>query len=570
MKCFKKLQAILLCLALIVTSLSACKKTDSSSTGGTSVTEGADSTKASKELVTIDYSKPAEYTYWLYATPNDYYSNYSDNPAVQYLNQKFNLTLSFDQPAAGTETDSLNLMFGTGEYTDLIDASYYSGSIGQLYDDGVIVNIADYLDYMPNFKKLLDSDEVFRKNSYDDQGRILKLTIMNDVDSVMWGGMVYRRDILDTMTGGNVAFPSGNDVPTTIEDWDYMLPLMKQYFEASGMQDYGVLILPSIGYFNVSNLVNSFGVAASYYVDQGTVKYGPMEDGFYNYLKKMNEWYKAGYIYKDFASRSNDLFYLPNTSLTYGGAAGVWFGLSSQLGTALSLPDYGLNVDVQGIPDPIDTSTGVTAAPNYMFSSHSEQSGGAMVSTSCDDIERLLATLDFLYSEEGSYLKGYGLDKEHGSADNELYVKNGLADGAYTVSADGSFTFNSIFDFMGGTLTGGESFRGLRLPGLCSEVHNKEVASEVAVTASDRWTMYQDSKMTMPISLSRTSEEDATYTNNQTNIDDYLNTMVLKFILGTEELNDKSWTDFKSQLESFGISDNLAIQQAAYDRYVVR
>ena len=41
------------------------------------------------------------------------------------------------------------------------------------------------------------------------------------------GGLVYRADILDVMTGGNPQFPSGNSEPTTIEDWEYMLPLFK-------------------------------------------------------------------------------------------------------------------------------------------------------------------------------------------------------------------------------------------------------------------------------------------------------------------------------------------------------
>ncbi len=574
MKSIKKLFAMLLCMTLIITSFSGCKKSDGTSkdtaNGNDGTTTEVSPTAAEKELVKIDYSEPAEFTYWLYATPNDYYSNYSDNPGVWYLNKKFNMTLKVEQPAAGTESDALSLMFGTGEYTDMIDASYYTGSISQLYDDGIIVNIADYLDYMPNFKKLLDSDEVFRKNAYNDEGQILKLNSLQDVDSSMWGGLVYRRDILETITGGNIQFPSGKDEPTTIEDWDYMLPLMKQYFEASGMTDYGVLILPATGYFSASNLVNSFGVGASYYVKDGTVKYGPIEDGFYNYLKKMNEWYKAGYIYKDFASRINDLFYLPNTSLTYGGGAGIWFGLGTQLGDALSLPDYGLNVDVQGIPDPIDTATGVTAAPNYMFNDRSVVAGGAMVTTACENIERLLSTMDFLYSEEGSYLKGCGLTKEQGSAENEIYKKNGLEDGAYTIAEDGTFTYNSKFEMMGGPVKDHGSFRALRLPGLNSDVHNLETTADVQLKASDKWTMYQDSSMTMPLSLSRTTEEDDTYTSNQTNIDDYINSMVLKFILGSEELNDQSWAAFKAQIESFGIQDNLAIQQAAYDRYLAR
>ena len=573
MKRIKKVLAMLLCMTLIITSFSACKKSDSNEAkedSDNAVTESASPTEAEKKLVEIDYSQPVEYSYWLYATPNDYYSSYSDNPVVQYMNKKFNMTLSFEQPAAGTESDALNLMFGTGEYTDLIDAAHYTGSISQLYEDGIIVNIADYLDYMPNLKKLLDSDEVFRKNSYDDQGRLLKIPVIKDSDPVMWGGMVYRRDILDTMTNGKIQFPSGNVDPTTIEDWDYMLPLMKQYFENSEMADYAILILPATGYFEVGNLVNSFGTGGSYYVKDGTVKFGPVEDGFYNYLKKMNEWYKAGYIYKDFATRTNDPFYFPNNALTYGNSAGVWFGISGQFASALSMPDSGLNVDVEGMADPIDTATGVTAAPNYLYTPYNQQTGGAMVSSSCENIERLMTTMDFLYTEEASYMKGYGLDKEHGSAENEIYKKLDMEDGAFTLAEDGTFALNKNLAAMGGPVTDQGALSGVRLPGLASEKYNLQFASKEQIAAEKKWLMYQDSSMTLPYSLSRTSEEDATYTTNQANIRDYMNTTIVKFILGTEELNDQSWADFKVQIETFGLQDNLTIQQAAYERYLAR
>ena len=91
---------------------------------------------------------------------------------------------------------------------------------------------------------------------------------------ILWGGMVYRRDILDTMTGGYVAFPSGNDEPSTVADWEYMLPLMKAYFEAAGFKDYAPLILPSAGYFTTGEMENGFGASGDFYVVNGEVKYG--------------------------------------------------------------------------------------------------------------------------------------------------------------------------------------------------------------------------------------------------------------------------------------------------------
>jgi len=563
-------------MSLAISSLAGCKKSDKPGTDGSTAkptTEGTSTegtpTEGAKELKEVDFSEPAEFTYWLFSSPNDYYSSYNDNPVLQYLNKRFNMTLDCQQPAVGTETDSLNLMFGTGEYTDMIDVTQYTGSISQLYDDGIIIDIADYLDYMPNLSKLLE-DENYRKSTYTDDGKILSLGAYNIQDGSMWGGMVYRRDILETMTGGNVVFPSGNPEPTTIEDWDYMLPLMKQYFEAAGMADYAVLILPAVGYFPSDELISSFGTSISYYLDNGTVKYGPMDDGYYNYLKKMNEWYKAGYIYKDFASRTNDMFYLPNTSLTYGGAAGIWFGINNQLGTALSMPDYGLNVDIRALKNPLDAANGITNAPNRMHTKFYESVTKYVVTTACEDVERLLATIDFLYSEEGAMLRNYGLDKEHGSAGDDIYVKNGLEEGTYSFDENGTFQYNKILSNAGGTLTGFDAFGGNRLPGLGYNIYEVENNSDLNKEASAIWYTYDEASKNLPTSLSRTTEEDDTYTSNQTNIDDYVNAAVLKFILGTETLNETTWETFKNQLKAYGIEENIAIQQAAYDRYLNR
>lgn len=564
----KKILAILLCLTLVMGSLSACKKSEGSSNeANTEAAATSTPSEAANKLEEIDYSTPAEYTYWLYSTTGDY----SKNGVVQYFDKKFNTTLTFQQPPSGTEIDSLNLMLGTGEYTDLIDTSYYTGSLTQLYEDGVIVDIAKYLDYMPNFKALLESDDEFRKNTYNDDGQILRLPNRLSEEQVQWGGMVYRKDILQTMTGNNIQFPSGNDTPTTIADWEYMLPLMKQYFEAAGLPDYAPLIIPAKGYFDTGEMLTGFGAAPSYYVDNGTVKYGPAQDSFYNYLVKMNEWYQKGYIYKDFASRTNDLFYVPNTSLTYGGAAGSWFGLSSQLGTVMSMPDYGLNVEVEAVKDPLDVDHGVTTGANFAYSFKNDLPGGAMITTTCENVERLLASFDYLYSKEGSVLKGYGLTADMGAADVAQYVENGLQDGVYSVEADGSFKFNSLLTLGGGTLSP-DDFIDVRLPGLRDNKYTNEISREEEKAGSAIWTAYasKDNTVKKLSGIIRTVDEESTYSVNQSKIDDYVNSMVLKFILGEEKLDENSWSKFKSQIESFGLNENVAIQQAAYDRYIAR
>lgn len=573
----KRILSVLLSLLLLVGLLAACSEestpvapSDPGSTASPSGNAGDNDGKG--EIKAVDWSKHQEFSVWLFSDANDYYSSYSDNPVVQYLNKKFNVTLTYEQPAAGTESDSLSLMFGTGQYTDMINVSMYTGSISELYEDGVIIDIAEYLDYMPNFKALLDKNDELRKYVTNDEGRILKLPVTAVEPETIWGSLVYRHDILDIMTGGYVAFPSGNDVPTTIEDWDYMLPLFKAYFDAAGMTHGAPLILPSNGYFYYGELGTGFGFhGGDYYVDgDGKVNHAFLSDGLYDYLKKLNEWYEAGYIYKDFASRVNDPFYLPNPELTYGGAAGIWFGLTSQLGDAMSMPDYGLYMDVRALPSPLADGVQPSDLLKRNPPPHEGSGVASVVTTTCPDIPKLLSVIDYMYSEEGGMMWGYGLNKEQLADSNGLYEANNLEEGAYWFEGD-KFVFNPALASAGGTVDLG-SMSGMRLPGLSYNIYTRDVLTEESRKADAIWAQY-DSVATnskLPASLSYSTDDEKYMADVMVNINDFIGSKIPNFIMGTEPLTEESFNAFRNQLIAYGLEDCIRIRQDAYDRYLKR
>jgi hypothetical protein len=90
-------------------------------------------------------------------------------------------------------------------------------------------------------------------------------------------------------------------------------------------------------------------------------------------------------------------------------------------------------------------------------------------------------------------------------------------------------------------------------------------------TAAETWDPYPNAKLkAVPKSLSYTSDEDALIGANNTRVNDYYNSMIPKFILGTVALDDMSWADFKKQLRSLGLDENLPLIQATYDNYLKR
>jgi putative aldouronate transport system substrate-binding protein len=572
---------LLVCLLLILSLLAACgnasEEPNEQPQGGngsaqTPASPGTPSEETGPD--SINWDEHVTFTWWLNATfPNDYYTSYSDNPVVSYLQNRFNVTFNFEQPVAGTEADSLALMMGTGRYTDAIALAAFTGSLGELYDDGVIINIAEWLDYMPNLKHALETRPEIAQGTYDDEGRILSLpAYYQNIDHGRWTGLLYRHDILETMTGGNVQFPSGNDMPITIADWEYMLPLIKAYFEAAGFADYAPLIIPANGLFWYGELMNSFGATHHYYVRDDVIHSGLLEPGLYEYVKKMRDWFEAGWIHRDFASRTEDMFFMPNPPLVFGGMAGIFTGMVGvHMGDRLSMPDFGLHVDIRPIPSPL--AEGISYR-DFLY-------GGEMgyftmfnsaVYTGNPDIGRFLNIIDYLYSEEGGHLRTLGPLANQIPPGYTVLERMGMPDGTHWYDSNGNIVFHPNLDIVGGhiiqSVINGDRIPGMDIPALYDSIED----SEEEALAQRTWGAHLEVTEVHPLPnmLTPTAEEAATLATNDARINDYRDQMLSMFIMGTTPLTEESWSEFLNQLRSFGIEENVAIWQTVYDRYLAR
>lgn len=65
-------------------------------------------------------------------------------------------------------------------------------------------------------------------------------------------------------------------------------------------------------------------------------------------------------------------------------------------------------------------------------------------------------------------------------------------------------------------------------------------------------------------------EDSETANTINTNIQDYANSMITKFIMGKEELTPETFAAYKAKIESLGLADYLSIKQAAYDSFMAR
>jgi hypothetical protein len=185
--------------------------------------------------------------------------------------------------------------------------------------------------------------------------------------------------------------------------------------------------------------------------------------------------------------------------------------------------------------------------------------------TKCENLPKLLSIMDYLYTGEGGRLATCGLTKETGSAENPVMIKAGLQDGMYWYEGDTLVVNPKLKDldramFVGGRLSA-RNYTDTQYPDTLEKIR----------AAAEMWDPYPDAKLkAVPNSLSYTADEEAIIAANNTRVNDYYYSMVPKFIMGTVVLNDASWADFKKQLRSLGLDENLPLIQAAYDNYLKR
>jgi hypothetical protein len=261
---------------------------------------------------------------------------------------------------------------------------------------------------------------------------------------------------------------------------------------------------------------------------------------------------------------------MPNPPLVFGGAAGIWFGMTMFLDDFLSMPDFGVVADTRPITSP--TSQGVTYQ-DMLRRSEGLFDGGtnAAVYTGNPDIGRFLAVMDIFYTEYGSKLRALGLTTEQIPPNDTMMARILNSEGAYSMNADGTIFVNPRSDWGGGDISHAV-LNGIRFPGFGANSLVNSVQSEAVAYAGAVWGA-QDAHTEvhpLPAGLTPTDPESVTLSNNEARFNDFINQMIASFIMGTEPLNESTWTDFTNQLRAFGYDENREIWQAAYDRFMAR
>jgi len=599
MKLWQKFICIALCV-IVILPITACNDNQESAAG--------------ERVVPPE----RQFTFWI-RQGDDHYPDYGDNPAVKYLetlpygtdekgNGKY-IDLSFVVPVSGSEADNFNTLIATGDYMDVMDLTAYSGKALDLYNEGIALDITEYVeDYMPNYRAFLDAHPDLKAtatNVIDGEKRFIQIYSYEDDTPEPWGGYEYRRDWIvkygknpadgSSFSGAfvtinedgspnvdswqdNVVFPSGGSDPVYISDWEWMFGIFDLALADLGITDGYGMSLYYPGFFGAGDLVCAFGggnpswfkTTDNQIVDVST------SDGFRVYLQAMSTWYKNGWIYRAFPEHTADAFYSIDSNKIFQGKIGLWYGFSSQLGGRMANPDdpylngYVSFSAAQPINDiygsenekfktPFAMYQGSLEGPSYIVTKSAEEK----------DLEALFTYIDFLYTEEGGALKTFGLSKDQYEVTRDRFMTElGFTEGAYSkVVEDGKSRYKvhqNVFD------SGWDgAIKLLRSPGLnLNSLRSASSYHKNYVTSLKRWTQYENTGWLYGSILGQLSEEDSkTYAKVFTQIYEFQTKNVPAFIKGAKDpFSDEDWNAFVNALNKYGPDRVTIILQSLVDK----
>lgn len=550
----KKLVSFMLCLVFVLSTLGACSKSNENTGRDTSATsapkdDGVTATTTSADDWTWPLSEKKELNIWI-VWQNDYLENPSELKAVQKMEELTNVHVNWTVVNGTEAAEKFSLMISSGEYPDIIRGAeaYYNGGLVKMVNDGVAIDLTDLVEKnMPNYTEFRNSNEKLKKDTVTDDGKTVAIyTIASNTGDVsgerIWGGLGIRQDWLEE---------TGLAAPVTIDDWHKVLKAIK----ANHPECEAPLMLGATGVDSYGSFISAFGVLKDFYNDNGTVKFGPAEDGYKQYVDTLRQWYSEGLIDPNFIS--NDSSFL--ASADYFGTGKATAGPIFWGFTADTWKNMGYNSDekfwISAVPYPV-LNAGDTPEAGFATSELVKET--TVITSSCKDVELAMRFLDFNFTKEAMMLNSLGIE-------GESYVDNG--DGTYSLSdslkasiTDGTYPTAAAAVY---TYSLGTASFGLYNWGMFDAIYEGNPATD----AYDVWNTAKFDLM-IPPCMTMTDEESQEYASLYTNIQTLVQENTVGFIMGKMSMDE--YDSFVEQLHTYGIDRCIELKQAALDRYNAR
>lgn len=539
MKSYKKAASAFMAAAMAATMLAGC----GSKTADTQTTAQETLPQSASGEFSYPVTSDEVLTYWCELNQNvsANYSNLGETPFAKELMKETGVTIDFQHPPANQGKEQFSLLLADGNLPDLMEYAWmnYPGGPEKAIRDGNIMALNEVFEkYCPNVMKYLEENPDVDKMIKTDDGNYYVFPFVRGDEALCHTiGPMLREDWLEEL---------GLEVPTTIDEWHTVLTAFKEKKGAAApfTWEYTMEALTQENPF-----AYAYGASKTYYIGSDKkVHFGAVEDGYKQYLTTFNQWYKEGLIDQDLATLALDQVSAKMTN-GQGGASMGWAG--SRMGTWITAaqktdPNYML------VAAPYPTLEKGAKPEMGQIDNRYPNQGCVAITTSCKNVELAARLLDYAYSEEGHMLFNFGIE-------GESYT---MIDGYPTYTdqilnnPEGWSVAQSLSAYIRGNYNG-PFVQDIRYLEQYYTLENQRETPAV-------WGNSNAAAYKVP-PITPTAEESREFSTIMNEINTYRDEMTLKFIFGTESLDQ--FDQYVKTIENMGLNRALEIQNAALDRY---
>lgn len=559
----KKMISILTAAALVF-SLTACgnsggdnKQAASSSDVDTLVSEyGFQWTDASAPI--LNEKGAAEISFNIYSSKNASALDYNDMKIMHDLYESTNVNVVWENVSESVYDQQKNLILGNADNRP--DAIYHaginSGEIIKYAKRNVLLPISDYLEYMPNFAKILEERPDIKNQLINtEDGKIYALPRIEEMGLMKTPNILFlNKDwAKQAVDAGAVSGIKETDLVDGLNlTWSQMEDMLT-YFKENDMNGNGnatderpLNFVHNNWQGNQCDLYGMFGLNDNLehrVIVDGKVTYTVMDDRFKDATNLIARWVTEGLIDSVSFEQSQDNFLANGKGLELYGAFYWW-----ESETVVSNPENYI------VCNPL---IGPNGDQTVCVSNNPEVGTGELIIfKDCPNVEVLLAYFDRYYDPEISAQINYGpigiVYEEEKDADGMLVQKE-IPDGMTSDELrlqNAPFGIIYLSDYAWNNVVHMEPRAQLRVERL-----------EAYVTP-----FIPEGVKPCP-NLSFTMDELNTLSNYETNINDYIRTNQIKW-LTKGGVSDTEWETFKTELSGkVNLTEVQAVYQAAYDRF---
>jgi putative aldouronate transport system substrate-binding protein len=544
----KRILALLMASAMLVGLLAGCGSSSSStatsdasasSETSESASDSADSETPSTVEVTevsLPFGDGEEtHSVWMGISPSamNYISSLAENQTYAELMERTGVNLEFQHFHPDQQTTQFTLICASGDYPCVMNgvANDYTGGPDAAIEDEVFIDHTDLMqEYAPNYWNMIVSDSDLWDAVTTAEDQIVGFYGLYSTAMLNDSGYVIRQDYLDDV---------GMDAPTTPSTLKEVLTAFR---DEEGTTD--GLFIPASGVAEF--VLGAFGVGTGFYVEDDTIKYGPVEDGFKDYLEYMNELYTEGLVYGDFPFYGEQIMFR-DQGLIGSGAVALF---SSETGDMTSFASDDEDFLLSAVAPIVSEDTGIAVATEKAPSRADDIRWS--ITTGCDEPEHLVQMIDYMYSDEGSLLCNYGIE---GITFEYVDGQPVLTD--LIVNNPDGLDYRTAL------------FLNLMDAGPCLVDENRGTQDYTAeqLSARDNWTSANiDYSGVIPDKAALSQEENEELGQYTTDLETYMDEWVVKFIIGDASLDQ--FDDYVAGMKTLNVERCIELYQQAYDRYL--